>query len=812
MSLQPLQGYTDQVQFDELLRAFSNDLPSTGQSNSAPHHPRKLVITLSWVAKAVLAPWQAWQWGRLVFAVMQLLQERSSLLPSFVLDSTPALAVGVAGYGMNGIAPLVLVDLIGTIAAISELIAGFRRGQSAKEQIKPTIKTLLFLFFSAMGVLYYWPVIGEPIELSNHSFPAWESAYNATDTVSALYWVNVLTYTIANALIFSPFGFSLAQGLVNAVAGCRKKPQQKEVERIQAKLRKIMQKPDLRFWYQHVRDKYERQADASNIKDFLQQELDQVNPVQLGLAALYADSRQPTCVRALIDVSRLTITFILNYGFIPFTIAVFRTLSAVTSVLSAIMSLAATATNFMLTLTLGDEIIDFFQGLSPCRKQKPALAMAATGLFLANAFILYFSSLIYLPDAFAEIIADCAFADNITNISFSANVTIPCPRNSKLWFGVQLILAVANPFLYNFALLLMLSTNVYQMLAAYLARKYDSYQEPAAWIKFRAGAVNKLRNALKDDQFSANFSQQILRSSQGDDEVAESGRQTSLSQLFCAWAYEGIPVVNDEDHPTNAGKVLKELSGDVGIELPEGFAAIKPFKTGCWAFLDWVVKEPPVIFASAYYWNVYDQENSINPTPHLPKLGSDSTVFIVLSMVWLSPQMPQLVDMIRLLVHKPMLLTLYEDSSKPLCGSNDQSISLARPMLSKLRYFGWQTLAAVTGVPLLIAVYHLAVTMLEAAIELNLHALDSEVEMLAAMAIQAFVLGGIAALLRKYNEIVAQLGLTARCNRRAAVGEVGFSLTELTAAVAAPPPPRAVTMLDNGGPDVDRIPAQPARQ
>jgi hypothetical protein len=458
--------------------------------------------------------------------------------------------------------------------------------------------------------------------------------------------------------------------------------------------------------------------------------------------------------------ANLLVTFILNYGFIPFTLLVFDTLRAVNGVVAAIFSLAATATNFMLTLTLNDEIFSFLNSLLPCRPQPIGLAVTAAILFLIDACVLYFSSMIYLPDAFAESIADCAFIDGIDNITFESNVTIPCPANSPAWFGVQLVLAVANPFLYNMALLMFLAERVYKAMAGCLAKRYRSYQAAAAWIRFREQSVRKLQGALRDEEFLARFTRMMLR----DDDLRE---------LYCARAYEGVPVVNKLDDPASANAVLRDLAGDKSVVLPDGFAHTKPFKSGCWQWVYWL-KELPVMAVSIYYWNSYDTENSVNPTPHLPRLGDGLTAFIVLSGVWLSSIIPLVIDAIRLGRNKNVELSVYQENSKPFCGSNQRVFGLVRPILSKLRYFGWQAMAAVLTAPLLIGVYHLAVTMLEAAIELNLHALAPEVESITAMAFQGFVLAGLAGMIRQVQDSVVRLGLTASCNRRAKPGDEQF--------------------------------------
>lgn len=717
---------------------------------------RSTAITVGdWLVKGVLAPCQAWQWGRLVFAVMQLLQERSPLIPEVIVESTPPVLVGIAGYTMNALVTLALADLAACIQVCQQLTGEIKQSKKVITSVKSAFKCIFTLFFIACGVLYYWPVVGDPTPLSNQSFPVWKSGYDVFDKSPVASWVNRITYAIANTLIMGPSGFYLAHMLTEMAAHFCDKSEQVEKRRIEEQLTRLMWAPDLRFWYEHVR--------AANTRpDSLNTLVEGVNPKVLALAALYADNRQPSCVRAVEKLANLACSFILNYGFIPFTLLVFDTLKSWPSFLSAFFSLAATATNFMLTLSLASEISGFLKSLSPCRSQPIGLALTAASLFVASAFILYFSSMIYLPDVFKESIADCAYTEGVDNITFG-NVTITCPDNSALWFDVQFILAISNPFLYNLSVLMQLSKKVYKAIAACLASRHQSHQEAFLWNQFQDQSVKKLQLASQQNDFLADFAATMLSAS--DD--------SRLADLFCAFVYDGLPVCCVEKSQSAAGPVLRQVAGGKEITLPTGFDSIQPFKLGCWKWVYWL-KELPVIAVSIYYWNSYDQENSSNPTPHLPKLGDGLTAFIVLAGVWVSSIIPLLIDFIRMRLNKTIVLSIYQENSKRWCGRNDRAFGLVRPILNPWHYVGWQGFAALLSVPLLVGSYHLAVAMLEAAIELDLHALTPQVESITAMAFQAFVLAAIAGLVRQFQDSVLQLGLTARCNRRVSSTDTQF--------------------------------------
>jgi hypothetical protein len=740
---------TDPInQLYQLLAAMSppsdwanlDDLVESDQNKLRPCHR-----TLAWVLRGLSVIPQSLQWGRLVFLVMQMLSEDDPAIPAVIRNSTPPLFVAFFGYLMNAIVPFMLVDWMGTANAAHELVSEYHQAATKKAKARNVLRWVSSLFFVASGILYYWPVVGEPPKLSNQSYLDWKKIYDAIDDEPPLYWANIITFILFTALIMGPPGFALAKMLDQKIAYLCAKDKEQEVRRIEHRLVGVLQKPDLALFFQMV-DKKRAENPTGDLGRFLKTELEAIDPMQLAVVAMYAHNRRPLYSQVLTSASSWIIPFILNYGFIPFTLAVFRTLSSITDVVSAMMAITATMTNFMLTLSLSDEILSFMKGLFPCRSSKAGLISVGISLFLAGTFLLYFSSLIYVPEVFQEPIADCAFNETITNITSSSNVTIACPEDSEAWFAVQLILSMLNPFLFNLALTAMLFKNAYEKIKACLGEKYSTYSDIMGWYRFRLDAVRTLQGAVESEQFLKRLTQKMLSS--GD----------KLSELFCLVAYENIVMTQGVFSDTRVQQVLTEVAGG-DISLPERFGEAAPFKTRCFSYLEQGLSLVFLLAAILCYQLTSDEEIA-----HLPKAGDSPIFFPVVLFIWLSGQGPQFVDLARLCVDKAKILSIYQDSSRKSPFQSGTEIALKRPILGRPRYFGWQVFAALTSIPLLSGMYHFVVMMLKPAIELNLSQFDSQVEFLVSFACQKLALSVLVYFVILYQKYVLTAALTSPLN------------------------------------------------
>ncbi len=732
-------------------------------------HGRCLTIA-DWFLKALFMPFQSLQWGRLVFGVVQLLEGRSPLIPAPIENTIPAWSIGATGYAVNGLVTLALIDLTGIVKAMRQLQGEYciaRAAADKKEQAKIALKCLFGPIFTATGVMYWWPVVGEPAAVNNQSYANWAGVYDYIDHTPWASWLNCVTYGVATMLIMGTSGIYLAHSFVESITGIFRKSPDKEVKIIEEKLSRLFLKPNLEAWFEVV----EKEVSGTQPHDLsyrLTQTLINTSPETLALAALYKTNRESQALKAAEVSFSLVITFILNYGFIPFTLAVFRTLSSLDGALSAVVSLMATLTNCVLTSALSDEIFHFLKSLTPCRAQPASMQATIILVALINLYMLVFSSFSYLPDAFSEAIATCAYDENITHISFSGNQNVSCPDHAEVWFGVQVALTIANPFLFNLSVMIMLSTKLYE---AIFASCKNRYKESYAWFHFRQEATEKLKKEAYNKGFIQSFVKQLLRNNRD-----QYGKM--IGEMFCAFVYENRLMMDDSSlmmddsslmmddsmSHVRADVVFKKLVDSDDIRLPQGLESARPFETRKWMYLK-VLVSVAILFASAIYYCLdYESDNSTNQSvPRLPQLQTKNSAFVMVALLWLSAEAPQLMDAIRLHVQKGTVLSCYEkqrqsDALAPW--------KLAAPMVDKKAYYGWQVLAGVTAIPLLMAGYYLCVSMLEAAVELNLHTLDPKVEAITAVAFQLFTLIALALLIGKYQDVIVKTGLRASCYKR----------------------------------------------
>jgi hypothetical protein len=750
----------------------STELPSASKEFVERQRQKQEIIQnkircAGYIVRAFSILPQVSQWGLLFVDIAQIPDAGNEHMPDWLKSLISPWAVLLSGSLMNAVVTWYLVDLERIIQAYSPYKAIFQAGVKPQLKAKMAITALFGMALAVAGAAYFLPIVTEPEQLSNKSFPLLVAYYQWLENDETGQAINLVTFWIVNVLVQACSGLSLAESLINFLVYYFLKPVQREANRIQQDIIEVARTPDLSHLFQVIKRHYVHKE--VSLQDFLDEMNGKLSNSFLLIAALYAKQRQSGCSKIGFDLLRTSITAAIIYGFTFLSLAALRKLP-----------LYVALSSIMVSVDLLDRFskaeVESLKSLP--RKEKPRQShWTITGLMgVISTLFLFYTGLVSLPKVFEEALANCILLENATEYPMH-NQTQPCPENSQLWFYAQLALSVLTIVLFNIEPVVSVMAQIDKAILKRLAEKSQQQKEKLQWNHFMRLQKNKLIRCSGSPAFMADFLLDCL------------SKDGQINQLLLLLNYQNKPMVPVQGVEEGVEEIFSHLlkqvpsrrraslsfSGNRGATLvSRNIGSLIPLKERS---RGWRIGSDLIgllFFAGAFAYSVaaYDK-NDPNPMHRLMNLINflEQDVWAPLTLLWLAHFIPRLILSVRSCREKS---ATYWDKNARLCGKAPRDIKMVRSLVSNRGCGVAACLVSVALFPKMYFTYHALSIALAANVELDFVDFEEDTREITESFFQFLLLGMVLLVNNNMADKIQGSLSTACCFKTAKPGNANF--------------------------------------